>query len=347
MGDYFCILLFALGLVMIIKGSDWFIDAVIWAAKVFRIPYIIIGATIVSICTTLPETFVSVTAVVKGQTAYAFGNAIGSIAVNTGFILAILLVFAPPPLENKRDFIKNGLVLVGLVLFTFMIGVTLGEINRYVGWGLLVILVLYLVFNTVAAKKAMPSHLPYDIEDEAEMTAGEQLYEGVALNRIEQEIDISRRVVSKYLAYFLLGITLVLFGSNLLVDNGIALAELLGVPSVIVAITFTAIGTSLPELVTLISSLRKKAANLGIGNIIGASILNIIQVLSVSAIIRPIPLADDPHILYILLPLVLIIVSVAVLFGVFNKKGFKRWQGLVLFMFYLVFLLLNIQQGKI
>ena len=94
MGEYLCFILFFLGLVMIIKGSDWFIEAVIWVAKVFHIPYIIIGATIVSICTTLPETFVSVTAAIKGDSNYAFGNAIGSIAVNTGLIMAVLLVFA-------------------------------------------------------------------------------------------------------------------------------------------------------------------------------------------------------------------------------------------------------------
>src|SRR5665648_1052761 len=104
-------LMFGLGLVMIIKGSDWFIDVVIWTATVFKIPYIIIGATIVSICTTMPETFVSLAASLKGQTDVAFGNAIGSVAINTGFIMVIIIIFAEPIIENVPAFERSGILL--------------------------------------------------------------------------------------------------------------------------------------------------------------------------------------------------------------------------------------------
>jgi len=332
---------FVLGLVMIIKGSDWFIDAVIWAATVFKIPYIIIGATVVSICTTLPETFVSIAAAVKDQTDYAFGNAIGSIAANTGFIMGILLIFAKPIIEDRRNYIKNGLFLIGLVVMTFIISITVGEITRLIGFGLIALLILFLINNVLSAKKEM-RHIDYDIEREEDMAGETPLFEGVALDPKENEIDISRKTITKYVVYFLVGITLVIIGSNLLVDNGIQIAQLLGVPSIVIAVTFTAIGTSLPELVTTITSIRKKVTNLGVGNIIGANILNIVQVIGISSLIGPISLNSDPSIISLQLPFVFALVVMAVMFGAFAKSGFKRWQGVVLLAAYAAFLFLNL-----
>ena len=153
MGSSVCFVLFVLGLFLIIKGSDWFIDAAIWIANVFKIPHIIIGATIISICTTLPETFVSLTASIKNETDIAFGSAIGSIAANTGFIMAVLLLFAKPVIENKKDFVKNGIFLIFLLILTIIIGYTTGEIDRRTGIGLLCLLVLFLVNNVSSAKK--------------------------------------------------------------------------------------------------------------------------------------------------------------------------------------------------
>lgn len=315
--------LFVLGLVLIIKGSDWFIDAVIWIANVFNIPYIIIGATIVSICTTLPETFVSLTASIKGETDVAFGNAIGSIAVNTGFIMAILLIFAKPIIEDKKDFVKNGVFLIFLMILTIFIAFTKGEIDRWVGAGLLCLLVLYLANNVLSAKKLMQLNIDNTPSDE------------------QQRVVYTKKQASGYAMKFIVGITFVVLGSNLLVDNGIQIAMILGVPSILIAVTFTALGTSLPELVTTVTSIRKKATNLGVGNIIGADILNIIQVVAVSSIITPIPLAHDRSILNVQLPVTLGIVTLAVLFGACSKSGFKRWHGLVLVLVYSVFVALN------
>lgn len=323
MGSAIFFILFILGLILIIKGSDWFIDAVIWIANVFNIPYIIIGATIVSICTTLPETFVSLTASVKGETDVAFGNAIGSIAVNTGFIMGILLLFAKPIIEDKKDFIKNGMFLIVLMILTIYIAFTKGVIDRTIGAGLLCLLVLYLANNVLSAKKLMRLNIDNTPSDE------------------QQRVVFTKKQASSYAVKFTLGISCVVLGSNLLVDNGIQIAVILGVPSILIAVTFTALGTSLPELVTTITSIRKKASNLGVGNIIGADILNIIQVVSVSSIISPIPLAHDPIILNVQLPVTLMIVTVAVLFGTFSRRGFQRWHGLVLLLVYSCFVALN------
>ena len=342
MEHFLIFFLFALGLVMIIKGSDWFIDAVIWIASVFKIPYILIGATIVSICTTLPETFVSITAALKNETEFAFGNAMGSIAANTGFILAVLLIFAKPIIEDKKHFVKNGIFLIALLVFNLLLGLILGEINRFFGLLMIGLLILYLGNNVLSARKSLKPGLKYDIESEEEMEGELPLYEGVAFDMAERDIDISRKVIIKYSISFVVGISLVVMGSNFLVDNGIKIAKLLGVPSIVIAVTFTSIGTSLPELVTTISSIRKKVTNLGVGNIIGANILNIIQVIAFSSTIKTISLAHDPSILYMQIPITLAIVVMAVSFGAFSKKGFKRWQGFVLLAVYAVFIILNI-----
>ena len=139
--------LFILGLVLIIKGSDWFIDSVVWISTVFKIPQVIIGATVVSVCTTLPETLVSVTAALKGDTDFAFGNAIGSISVNTNFIMALVLLFSAPAIDNRKSYIKNVILLLGLLFSIFLSGVIIGELNLYIG-------ILYMAFNSLSVFNA-------------------------------------------------------------------------------------------------------------------------------------------------------------------------------------------------
>lgn len=314
-------LLFGLGLAMIIKGSDWFIDSVIWIASVFKIPHIIIGATIVSICTTLPETLVAVTAASKGVTDIAFGNAIGSIAINTGVVLAMIIAFSRPRIENRTAFIRNGISLIVVILFTWIMGLFFGEISRMAGIVLVALLVYFVISNYMQAKKMMRTRSNDNSDD---------------------EIDVSRKTKVTKLVMFSIGISLVIIGSDLLVDNGIEIANILGVPPLVIAIVFTSLGTSLPELVTAITSIRKKVTGLGVGNIIGANILNIVQAIGIASFVRPIDLAGDPSILSFQFPLTLAIVSCAVLFGVATKNGYQRWHGVVLFALYTLFLIVNL-----
>lgn len=321
MGQAGYFLLFGLGLAMIIKGSDWFIDSVIWIASVFKIPHIIIGATIVSICTTLPETLVAVTAASKGVTDIAFGNAIGSIAINTGVVLAMIIVFSRPRIENRTAFIRNGISLIAVILFTWIMGLFFGEISRMAGIVLVALLVYFVSSNYMQAKKMMRTRSNDNSED---------------------EIDVSRKTKLTKIVMFSIGISLVIMGSNLLVDNGIEIANILGVPPLVIAIVFTSLGTSLPELVTAITSIRKKVTGLGVGNIIGANILNIVQAIGIASLVRPIDLAGDPSILSFQFPLTLAIVSCAVLFGIATKNGYQRWHGVVLFALYTLFLIVNL-----
>jgi cation:H+ antiporter len=309
-------ILFGLGLFMIIKGSDWFLDAVVWMAEVLRIPHIIIGATIVSLCTTLPETFVSVTAAFHGETDVALGNAIGSIAVNTGLVLSLLLIFGRPKITQKKDFIIKGLFLIFVMSLCWFFGLRFGQISQRSGIVLICLLLFFLVFNVQLAKKSPTADL---------LTHSH-----------------SKKNFIKNIGMFTVGIFLVVLGSHLLVHNGTAIAYLLGVPSIVIALTMTSFGTSLPELVTTIRALYKGVHDIGVGNIIGANTLNIVQVIGFSSLVAPIRMDHDPAILRFQIPVALLLVCLTVLFGVSNKKRFRSSNGFMLLWVYCVYLAFSI-----
>jgi cation:H+ antiporter len=342
-------ILFAAGLFMVIKGSDWFVDAAVWTAEAFRIPSIIIGATIVSICTTLPETFVSSAAALKGESVMSLGNALGSIGVNTGFILAFMLFFTRPFIENRREFIRNGLFLTALLMLLWAVGFFFGKINRPIGIVLIFLFLIYIINNVIAARKLMDLDIHYDIvgdEDVLSHTdANDLMPEGIAYDESENDFDVSYQTLARKIIFFTLGVSLVILGSNLLVDNGMRIAELLHVPTFMIAVIFTSGGTSLPELITVITSVRKGVSNLGIGNIIGANILNIVQVIGISALLHPLPVADEKSILSFQLPVLLVMVLIVTVSGIFTRGRLSKWCGVLLFVLYLIFLSVNILRG--
>lgn len=308
MEEYFPYLLFLLGFILIIKGSDWFIDATIWIAKVLKVPNIIIGATLVSICTTLPEAMVSGSSAINGNSEIAFGNAIGSIACNTGFILALTIILAKPILEERKKLLKTGLFLISMLALLTIFSILFGELSRVTGIIFLGILILYL-YNNVKDAKASKKEIEED-----------------------EKIKHTPNIVTKNIIMFLVGITFTVIGANLLVTNGEIIAEALGVPDVIIGLTLTAFGTSLPELVTAITAIVKKAHDISIGNVLGANILNIILVLGLSSSILPINI--QPKYLSYHIPFVFAIVGLVVLFSSVNKKNLKRWNGIVIMAIY-------------
>jgi len=341
-------ILFAAGLLMVVKGSDWFVDSAVWAAEAFRIPSIIIGATIVSICTTLPETFVSAAAALKGETVMAVGNSLGSIGVNTGLILAVLFMYTQPAIENRKEFLKNGFFLLFLLLSLWAVGFLFGDINKPMGIGLIILLILYIYNNVISARKLMDLDIQYDIVDEEDVGHLTDPYsfmpEGIAYDEKENDFNVSMQLIVKKIVFFVFGVLLVIIGSNLLVDNGIKIALLLNVPSFLISVIFTSVGTSLPELITAITSIRKGVSNLGIGNIIGANILNIIQVIGISALLRPIPVAAEKSILSFQLPVLFLMILSVILYGLFDKGRLSKWGGLWLFVLYLIFLSVNLMR---
>lgn len=308
------IIMFLIGFALIIKGSDWFIDSTIWVAKVLKVPNIIIGATLVSICTTLPEAMVSGSSAIRGNTDIAFGNAIGSIAVNTGFILALTIMLTQPAINNKKKLRQTGIFLLSLIASVAIIGYFFGEIPRSVGIMYLMIMVFYLYLN-VRDARASAIELAKD-----------------------EAIDHDTSQVVRRTFFFIVGLVMTIIGANLLVTHGEVLARTFGVPDVIIGLTLTALGTSLPELVTAITAVMKGAHDISIGNVLGANILNIVLVLGLSSTILPIQ--TPPSYFGLHIPFVFLIVGLVVFFSLINKKELKRWNGLVIMLSYGTYLYL-------
>lgn len=312
------IVLFIIGLVLLIKGGDWFVDGATGVAKRFRLPDIIVGATVVSIGTTLPEVMVSTTGALMGQGAMAYGNAIGSIICNTALIAAISVTCNPGSVNTKTMKMPVIFFFVSAAVYC-LAAYGLGEFPRWIGFIMLAIFVLYIVLNV---RHGMQH--PDEVEAEEEET--------------------KQRVFWLELVLLVAGAAVIAVGADLLVDNGTALAQELGVPETVIALTFVALGTSLPELITTLTSLRKGHASLGIGNVIGANVFNLVLVSGVSVSLAPFEVPTGKMLFGQNASLVLdipLMVFVMLLLNVpaLMKKKLSRWQGIVLLMIYAAFCL--------
>ena len=254
------VLLFIVGLLCLIKGGDWFVDGATGIARRFHVPELLIGATVVSIGTTLPEVMVSTTSALTGHGEIAYGNAIGSIICNASLIAALTIAVKPGKVDPKS---LRTPVLFFFVAAAFYAGVayTTGYYSRPVGLVLLAMFAAYIVCNVMAMKNA-------PAPEEAEET--------------DENGSLARE-----LGLLAVGAVLIAVGANLLVDNGTLIAQALGVPESVIALTFVALGTSLPELVTAITSLAKGHGALSLGNVIGANVFNLVLVSGVSAVVAP------------------------------------------------------------
>lgn len=306
------IFLFALGVLLIVKGGDWFVDSAAWMAEVTGIPKFIVGATIVSLATTLPEMIVSVMAALEGKVDMAVGNAVGSVTANTGLILAISVLAIPGLVERRHFNTKAVLLLVSVAALLVMSA--LDAVNVRTGVILFVLFALYLADNIRSGKA---------------MSAKEE-------RRERQPGELGRKLI-----FFVLGTAGIVIGARLLVDNGSALARIMGVPENIIGLTFVAIGTSLPELVTTVTAIVKKQASLSVGNIVGANIIDITLILPVCAAVYNGALPVNPQSYQLDLPVCLAVCAVALLPVIFTGK-FRRWQGAALLVLYAAYLIVMI-----
>lgn len=307
------VLLFAAGLVCIIKGGDLFVDAAGWIAEASGIPKFIIGATIVSFATTLPEMLVSVFAALEGNADIAVGNAVGSVTANTGLIMCLSLVCMTCLMERRQFGVKACLLLAAILsLFGFTRD---GRLSVAEGLLVLVIFAGFLAESLISARREQGT------ERKAE---GERL-------------AVSGKTVAGNIVKFVLGAAGIVLGAQLLIDNGSAIAALLGVPDAIVAATMIAIGTSLPELVTTLTAIRKRESSLSVGNIIGANIMDLTLILPLCSLIlgKPLPVQSQGMLLDI--PACLIICA-AVLVPALWKGKFQRWMGFLAGGLYIVYL---------
>ena len=289
------ILLFAVGLVLLIKGGDWFVDAAAGIARRFHLPEILIGATVVSIGTTLPEVMVSAQGALQGSGSIAYGNAIGSIICNTALIAAITIAVKPGKADRKSLIIPVSFFFASAALYV-TVSYTTGMFSRAIGIALLSIFVVYMVTNVLAMKKSPVPAVAEGAEGEDE-EAGEGMSdeEYSALPNVKKVLAHvlgKRNTIIREIIMLVIGAAVIAVGATLLVDNGTIIAKELGVPETVIALTFVALGTSLPELVTAITSLAKGHGSLSLGNIIGANIFNLVLVSGVSVALSPFKLPE-------------------------------------------------------
>lgn len=308
------VLLFTAGLLCLIKGGDWFVDGATGIARRFHLPELLIGATVVSIGTTLPEVMVSTTSALSGHGEIAYGNAIGSVICNASLIAAITIAVRPGRVDRAA--------LRTPVLFFFAAAVlyaatayTAGYFGRPVGIALLVIFVVYMAATVLQMKKS-----PASGPDE----------------------DAPASSLGKDLGFLVLGAALIALGANLLVENGTLIAQALGVPESVIALTFVALGTSLPELVTAITSLIKGHGALSLGNVIGANLFNLVLVSGASVTLAPFSIPQAAEIgginasLVLDLPVMFLVMALLTLPALVRGK-LSRLQGLALLAIYAAF----------
>ena len=319
------VILFIVGLILLIKGGDWFVDGATGIAERFHLPEILIGATVVSIGTTLPEVMVSATSAWTGHGEIAYGNAIGSIICNAALIAAITIAVKPGPVDAGSLKLPM-FFFFGAAVFYAGIAYASGYFSRGIGIVLLSIFVVYIVL-TVKQMKMAPADKNGQAEDIGEVGAGEEGKESP---------------LWKDFLLLVVGAALIAVGADLLVDNGTLIAQALGVPESVIALTFVALGTSLPELVTAITSLAKGHGSLSLGNIIGANLFNLVLVSGVSVTLSPFHIPQGSMLFGQNASLVL---DIPVMFGVmlllalpaFMKKKLYRAQGIALLAVYAAF----------
>ena len=315
------LLLFAVGVLLLIKGGDWFVDSAVGIAKKFKVPEIIIGATVVSIGTTLPEVMVSVTAAVNHNGAIAYGNAIGSIICNTALIAALTIAIRPAPVDRKSVttpvvffFISAAIYMVAAYIF--------GRFDRWLG---IVMLVVFGAYMAMTIYKGFKNPLQHDEAEEG-----------------ESEGSLLKNVI-----VLIVSAALIAVGADMLEGSSVSLATMAGIPAEVVGVTVVALCTSLPELVTAVTALLKGHGALSLGNIIGANIFNLVLVSGAAVTISPFAIPEGSTLFgyntsqLIEIPLMVSVMALMTLPAIFKGK-LRRWQGVSLLTIYGAFVVLQV-----
>ena len=369
------VLLFAVGLVLLIKGGDWFVDGAVGIAKRFNLPDIVVGATVVSIGTTLPEVMVSTTGALAGSGAMAYGNAIGSIICNTALIAAISITVNPGPVNVKSMKTPAIFFFCSAALYC-LAAYALGTFPQWMGFVMLAIFVVYMLMTVRNGLKNPDSS---DEEEEEEESAGMPWSGLILIGAVAGLVALSGSFFEEIPAWFaaimavisvgfllvgskifkvtqidrklwmelillVAGAGIIAVGADLLVEHGQVIALGLGVPATVVALLFVALGTSLPELVTTITSLKKGRASLGVGNVIGANVFTLVLVSGVAVSLAPFDVPAENTLLNTGLNLSLVF-DIPVMLGVMSLmifpallgKKLSRWQGIALLGIYVAF----------
>lgn len=330
---FITILLFIVGLGLVVKGGDIFVDAASFIAKAMKIPSFIIGATIVSLATTLPEMIVSVIAAAEGNTEMAVGNAVGSVTANTALILGVAMVSMHIVCERKRFVVPISLLIAASGgIWLFCLG------GRLSVWGsvvLALIFVGFMVYNVVSAKKSSNTVPSEELSKVAEE------HEKALETPEENEGKTTKKTIVENVILFIVGAAGIVGGSQLMVTYGSKIAIMLGVEERVIAVTLIAVGTSLPELVTTITAIIKKESALSIGNIIGANIIDLSLILPICSLVSGQQLPVSPQSLAIDLP-ACFIATVLAMVPVLVRQKTSRILGIICLAGYVGYVILTV-----
>ncbi len=311
--------LLIVGMALLIKGADFFVDGSSKIAKALHIPSLIIGLTLVSMGTSAPELSVSLNAALSGSNEISLGNVVGSNLCNTLLIIGVSAIFTP--LIISKEMKKYDIpILVGIyiLMFIFAFLISPEKLDRIESIVLLIIFIGYMILLVLRTKKENQNNSAE--EDEEKITKG-------------------KLVLSSLLA--IVGLAAIIFGGDLVVDKASSIATRLGMSETLVGLTIVAVGTSLPELVTSVVAAIKKENEIAVGNVIGSNIFNILLILGVSSTISPLTINSAVMIdLLILLFSGIVIILISQFF-----KDVKRWHGIILILLYVSYLTYIIIRG--
>lgn len=298
------VLLLVIGFVMLVKGADWFVDGAAGIAEKFGIPQLVIGLTIVAMGTSAPETAVSITAALKGSADITVGNVVGSNILNVLIILGITSVIVPIAVAKSTVWVEIPFTAFVTILFT-VLGYTGNKITFIEGIILWIVFIIYLLYLLQMAKK----------------------------NKEETDEQHEAKPIWKLLLITVIGMGLIILGSDFTVDAATAIATAIGMSERFIGLTIVALGTSLPELVTSVSAALKGKADIAIGNIVGSNIFNILFVVGTSALITPVIFASS----FIIDGMIALAAMVLLWFCVFKDRELGRIGGIIMLVGYVAY----------
>ena len=305
-------ILLLIGFVILVKGADLFVDGSSSLAKNFKVPPLMIGLTIVAFGTSAPEAAVSVSAALNQQNDIVLGNVFGSNIFNLLVVIGISALIAP--IKSNKSIVKKEFpfsMLTCLVLFALGLDIVLGGATGNVisrGDGL-ILLLFFVIF--------LYSTITFALSNKTEAT--------------DDDSEIKKMSTGKAVILSVIGITGVILGGQLVVNNAVSIAEGFGVSQMVIGLTIVAIGTSLPELITSIVAAKKGESDLALGNVIGSNIFNTLFVIGVSSSITPISISNDA----ITDLIILTVLSLVTYFFTVSKKHISRLEGGILVAIYL------------
>lgn len=300
----FQICLMAVGFALLIKGADLFVDGASGIASRLGIPQLVIGLTIVAMGTSAPEAAVSISAALKGNAEITIGNIVGSNILNILIILGITSVIIS--VKVAASTVKYELpFMIAITAVLLLFGYTGGNITFFEGILLWVLFILYLTYLFIMAKK----------------------------NKEEADDKKEEKPLWKLIIFILIGLFMIVFGSNISVDGASAIAKAVGISERFIGLTVVALGTSLPELVTSIAAARKGKADIAIGNVVGSNIFNILFVVGTTSLITPVVFASN----FIIDTAIAIAAGILLLVGVLRKKELGRVMGIIMLVCYVAY----------